>query len=399
MAIRLGFYYHIPATRHDGGLYMPGYQGRFVDSLAQYCSQVVCFLHSASHLDSEHMDYRVAGPNVTWVDLGPKASVPVLVFNSREYTRPIREWSSSLDAILIRGPSPLLPAAAKAAGKTPTALLLVGDYLAGVDDLPQPRWRKEAIRLWARWNKRQQMQVARHSLTFVNSRRLYDELSPGVPNLVETRTTTLSQSDFYEREDTCTSPPFHLLYSGRMSWTKGLLDMVEALAVLVGQGENVVLDLVGMPEKGENTLEELRLLAASKGVLERVTYHGYKPVGPELFAFYRRADIFVIASRSSFEGFPRVIWEAMAHSVPVVATRVGSIPFFLKDRETARIIPPRDPLLLAESVQELITSRDLRRALVRNGLHLARHNTLEDRSREMVTQVERWVSSQPAGET
>ena len=193
-----------------------------------------------------------------------------------------------------------------------------------MDDLPQPRWRKEAIRLWARWNKWGQMRAARNSLTFVNSRVLYDEMKHTLPNLYETRTTTLTEDDFFIRSDTCQSRPYRLLYVGRMDRTKGLLQIVEALALLVEHGEDVVLDLVGWPEHNDPVLNELEGLARTKHVDRRVHYLGGKSLGPELFNCYKQADIFVIASL--FEGFPRTIWEAMAHSLPVVATRVGSIP-------------------------------------------------------------------------
>ncbi len=97
---------------------------------------------------------------------------------------------------MVRGPTPLLPAVVRAAGNLPTALLLVGDYVTGIDDLPQPGWRKELIRLWAEWNKREQTKAAQHSLTFVNSHKLYEELRPQVPDLVETRTTTVNRLGF-----------------------------------------------------------------------------------------------------------------------------------------------------------------------------------------------------------
>ncbi|MGQ9851701.1 MAG: glycosyltransferase, partial [Aggregatilineaceae bacterium] len=319
MSLRLGFHYHIPMTRDtDGRLRTPGYQGRFLDSLARHCEQLVCFLHSPSPTDTSPLDYTIESRNVIWVDIGPHASVPRRMVGARKVMRIIAPWRSQLDAMLIRGPSPLLPVVAGAVKDLPTSLLLVGDYLAGIDDLPQPRWRKEAIRLWARWNHHQQMRVARRSLTFVNSRKLYNELRPFVRDLVETRTTTLTAADFYEREDTCTQRPIRLLYTGRMDRAKGLLHMVEALALLVQRGEDVVLDLVGWPQKGDPILDEVQVLAQQKGIADRVFYHGYKPVGPELFAYYKQADIYVIASTSSFEGFPRTIWEAMAHGLPVV---------------------------------------------------------------------------------
>ncbi len=394
--MRLGFYYHVPAVSKGGRILTPGYQGRFLDSLAQYCDSVTCFLHHAPRGEIDLMDYAISSPNVKWVDIGPRRSVPVRAILSAFHTRAVSSSRASLDAVLIRGSTALLPAVAVAARPLPIALLLVGDHLAGVDDLPQPRWRKEAIRTWWRWNKLQQIRVAERSLTFVNSHALFKELEFSVANLVETRTTTLNERDFFDREDTCAFRPYRLLFAGRMSRIKGLFDILDALALLVDQGEDVVFDLVGMPEKGENTLEELDRVAARKGLSARIKYHGYKPVGPELFAYYRRADVYVIASQSSFEGFPRAIWEAMAHSLPVVATNVGSIPYYLVHREHALIVPPHSPILLAGAIQTLIHSKDLRRTLIRNGFLLARDNTLERRTPELVTRLEQYVEGKKA---
>lgn len=394
MTLRLGFHYHIPMTRDaDGGLRTPGYQGRFLDSLARHCEQLVCFLHSPAPTDTSPLDYAIESDNVIWVDIGPHASVPRRMWQARGARLLIEPWCSKLDAMLIRGPSPLLPIVAASVKDLPTSLLLVGDYLAGIDDLPQPRWRKEAIRLWARWNHHQQLKVARRSLTFVNSRKLYNELRPFVPNLMETRTTTLTSEDFYEREDTCTQRPVRLLYTGRMDRAKGLLQMVEALALLVESGEDVVLDLVGWPQKGDPILDEVQALAQEKGIASRVLYHGYKPVGPELFAYYKQADIYVLASTSSFEGFPRTIWEAMAHGLPVVATRVGSIPLFLEADRAAVLVGPEDAAAMAQGVSRLLGNQDLRPALISQGYVLARQNILEGRAIEIADHLARWLCS------
>ena len=316
------------------------------------------------------------------------------MLGARRFTRPLRAWRDRLDILLLRGPSPLLPSMAHAAQGVPLALLLVGDYLAGVNDLPQPRWRKEAIRLWSWWNYRQQLRLARRSLTLVNSRLLYEQLRPLVPELHEVRTTTLTADDFFIREDTCQTPPYHLLYTGRMDRAKGLFEMVEAVALLVSQGEDVILNLVGWPAENDTMMTELANLAQARKVSDRVVYHGYKKVGPELFAYYKQADIYIIASRSSFEGFPRSIWEAMAHSLPVVATRVGSIPYFLENMENAFLIEPSNSLEIANAVKRIITDRVLRRGLILKGIELACSNTLETRTEELVTHIKQWLARQ-----
>lgn len=390
MTLHLGFHYHVPMVRDaDGKLRTPGYQGRFLDSLAHHCEQLVCFLHSPAPTDTSPLDYTIESDNVVWVDIGPHTSVPRRMLGARKVARLIRPWRSQLDALLIRGPSPLLPIVADAVGDLPISLLLVGDYLAGIGDLPQPRWRKEAIRLWARWNHHQQMKVARRSLTFVNSRKLYNELRPFVPNLVETRTTTLTSADFYDRDNTCTQRPVRLLYTGRMDRGKGLLHIVEALALLVERGEDVVLDLVGWLQKGDPILEEIQALAQERGIRDRVFYHGYKPVGPELFEYYKRADIYVIASTSS-EGFPRTIWEAMAHGLPVVATRVGSIPLYLEHGKTALLVEPANSQELADVILSILCDQVLRSSLIVEGQSLAHRNTLEMRANEMSEWLKVW---------
>jgi glycosyltransferase involved in cell wall biosynthesis len=388
--MRLGFHYHIPAIEQKGKVWMPGYLGLFIDSLAARCEQVVCFQHSPYACELDQMDYPIKSDNVRLVSLGEHSTIPLRTMQAVASRQIFNKWRDELDVMLIRAATPLLPVVASNWHK-PIVLMVVSDAVIGIENLPQPAWRKQLIRIWASWNRNQQLRVAKRSLTFVNSRVLYDQLYSQVHNLVETRTTTLSENDFYERTDTCGSTPYRLLYAGRMARIKGLCEIVEALSELVASGIDVVLDLVGMPEKGDAILEELSTLARSLGVSERVQYHGYKTAGPELLAYYRRADIYVIASQSSSEGFPRTIWEAMASSLPVVATRVGSIPAYASN--AAVLVPPKDVSALTQDIKDLLGRPDLRQNLIRQGMALARTNTLEKQAEKMMSRIEHWIES------
>ena len=390
--MKLGYHYHVPASlQPDGRIVTMSAEGRFLDCLASHCDQLVCFLHEPRDDEWDQLDYQMRSPNVHWVSLGPRPSTPKRTLLAGRFVRPLADWRERMDILLVRGPSPLLPAAARLwAHRLPVALLLVGDYEAIVNDLPQPAWRREAIRYWARWNRRQQDAVARRALTMVNSEELQRRLEGRLPHIVGVRTTNLSESDFEIRADTCEAKPYRLLYAGRMDRGKGLLVLVEAVASLVASGENVVLDLVGPAQAGDPVLDETKRLAADRGIADRVTYHGSRPVGPELFAFHRRSDIFVHASLGA-EGFPRAIWEAQANSLPVVATHVGGIPFVLQDGDTARLVKPRSSPALARGIREIIHDPALRARLISNGLKLARHNTLEKRTREMTNLLKDWI--------
>ena len=390
--MRLGFYYHIPAVMEDGKIVMPGYLGRFLDALALNCEELILFLHLPNPKENAKFDYEIQSANVKLISLQPRGSVPNRMLHSRLFTAVLTNHLGSLDALLMRGPTPLLPEIAEKAKHIPTILLLVGDYLAGVDSLPQPRWRKELIRLWSWHNYRGQLKAANHSLVFVNSHSLFKQIDGKVKNLVETRTTTITKDDFYAREDTCLTRPIHMLYTGRLDPAKGLLDMITALEILTRQREDVILDLVGWTEEGSSILSDIDMAAKQDGIQDRVVYHGYKAVGPELFAFYKAADIYIIASQSSFEGFPRTIWEAMAHSLPVVATRVGSIPDFIEG--SAELVEPKNPPALAAGIKRIINDPVLRRENVKRGFQLASQNTLEIQVSEMAGTIKSWVEEQ-----
>lgn len=390
--IRLGFHCHIVAQELEGKIYIISHFGRFIDNLAKYCDFVYLFMHEAEQNERAITDYCLNSTNVKLVNIGPHSSVPKRVLRANAVKHTVHQWRDQIDCMLIRGPSPLLPDVAKASAPLPVAILLVADPLAGIDDLPQLFWRKELIRLFWKWNDRRQSKILKHSLTFVNSEHLYKKLSSMVPELILTKTTTLLLDEFNYREDTCINRPLRVLFAGRMDRTKGLLDILEAIAMLVNEGEDIIFDLAGPNEKGDPVIHDLQSRSEALGISDRICFHGYQPLGQSLFALYRKADIFVIASQAS-EGFPRTIWEAFSQGTPVVATSVGSIPFYLRNEQDALLASPKSPLELALNIKRLVNEPELRQRLIKNGYKLAEENTLDRRAKEMIVGIEEWINS------
>src|SRR5206468_3876045 len=62
--------------------------------------------------------------------------------------------------------------------------------------------------------------------------------------------------------------------------------------------------------------------------------------------------------RSLNEGMGRALVEAMAAARPVIATRVGGIPAFVKDRQNGLLVPPGDSTALAAAIAELLSRPD-----------------------------------------
>jgi glycosyltransferase involved in cell wall biosynthesis len=140
--------------------------------------------------------------------------------------------------------------------------------------------------------------------------------------------------------------PAEVLYAGRLSAEKGVLELLDAA-------------------KG------LNLVVAGDGPLrDRVPFaRGFVP-HDELQQLYARAA--VIACPSRREGFGVACLEAMAHGRPVVATRVGGLLDLVVDGETGIVVPPRDPAALRSALERLLANQDLRRKLGSAGRDRAR---------------------------
>lgn len=140
-------------------------------------------------------------------------------------------------------------------------------------------------------------------------------------------------------EVTPSDEPPHLLYAGRLSEEKGILDLLEATAglplVVVGDGplRDRVPDAVGF-------------------------------VAPErLGAYYAAAAVVCVPSRR--EGYGIVAREAMAYGRPVVATSAGGLADAIEDDVTGLVVPARDPQALRAALERLLGDGVLRARLGR----------------------------------
>lgn len=152
-----------------------------------------------------------------------------------------------------------------------------------------------------------------------------------------------------------------LLSVGRLEAYKGFGDVVEALARLHEAGELPpawAWVLVGEGPRRPALEARARRLDPHVHLLGRVS-------DALLHTLYATADIFVHATR--YEGSSLVTLEAMAHGLPVVATRVGGIPDKVRHGETGRLVDPGDVAGLARGLSELAADASLRRVLGERG--------------------------------
>ncbi len=160
----------------------------------------------------------------------------------------------------------------------------------------------------------------------------------------------------------------YLITTSRLVKKNACDDVIRALAFLPANYHFIILG-IGPDE------EMLRTLAKQEGVEARAHFVG-QVSHPEMPKYLKVSDIFIRPSRS--EGMGNSFVEAMAASLPVIATQEGGIADFLFDPKknperspTGRAVNVDDPKGIAEAAEAMMEDRDLTQRMIVNAKKLA----------------------------
>jgi glycosyltransferase involved in cell wall biosynthesis len=151
---------------------------------------------------------------------------------------------------------------------------------------------------------------------------------------------------------------------GNIRRVKGHDIFIKAAAVVVRNFPDVLFNIAGDVLEPDYFLE-LQALVRNLELSDRFHFVGDVT---NLRAHLSSADIFVLPSRS--EGFSNAIIEAMAASLPVVATNVGGNADAVEDGVSGSIVPVDDPEALSEAIIRLITNPSQAKAMGEAGRNL-----------------------------
>ena len=127
---------------------------------------------------------------------------------------------------------------------------------------------------------------------------------------------------------------FLVLFVGRLTKSKGIYELLNALRMLITKDISVKLLLVGPILEKEKIIKTINIL----GIDSNIKFTG--GVGhEEINGYMNAADVFVLPSW--MEGLPNVAMEACACELPVIATAVGGIPEIIDDKENGLLVKTR----------------------------------------------------------
>lgn len=167
-------------------------------------------------------------------------------------------------------------------------------------------------------------------------------------------------------------PPI-VMFAGRLLWSKGVGELIKAGQILNQPERRCRIVLVGKPD-GDNPM------AIAAAQLEEWVRDGsaeWWGSSEDMPSTLRQAAIVVLPSYYG-EGVPKILLEAASSGRAIVASDLPGCRDVVRNGENGLIVPPRNPVLLAEVIARLISDRDLRTRLGTRGRAIVLEAFAED---------------------
>ena len=151
---------------------------------------------------------------------------------------------------------------------------------------------------------------------------------------------------------------------GRITPIKGQIYFLKAMARILRSAPYVKGWIVGSVSQGkDNYMEELEVWTRRLGLSEAVSFLGNRRDVPEVL---QGLDALVMPSIAE-ESFGRVVVEAQAVGVPVIASRVGGVVEIIEDGQDGLLVFPKDDEAIAQAALRLIGEPALAERLMAAG--------------------------------
>ncbi len=141
---------------------------------------------------------------------------------------------------------------------------------------------------------------------------------------------------------------------GRLEEPKDYVTLFAAFSKVCQRIPNLYWVIVGDGSLRSSLTERARAF----NLLDKIVFLGSRRDVHRILPLF---DLFVLSSKS--EGLPLSILEAMAASVPVIATSVGGIPEMIRDRENGLLVQPADVAALETCMADLLRNAEQAKSL------------------------------------
>jgi glycosyltransferase involved in cell wall biosynthesis len=384
--IKLGYYNqgHFIKDK-DGQVYVSFDIAIWADRFVELCDEFVVFLNRGTGKPHEKIkipkSFYPLNPKAKLVDIGVQRPHWQKVVGIGLNKQAISEATSTLDWIIIQGPTPQQNVVAKAVhSHCKIATLLVGLW---------KKWPRQMFRQSGFKNKLKEQLI--NLLKWYNQYQTsilmntYADLpmgnNPAMPSfykckkpftLVSKGLVKESEIQFQERKP-IDKKRINLVFFSRLDPEKNLELILDAMALIKSTGRNIELKVFGGTPMVQY-LDFLRKRITELDLFNQVLLKGELP-NQQKFEVFQDADIYIFNTCTT-EGFPRTVWEAMASGIPIVCANYPGAKSFFKNNEVL-LFEQNNKNDLAEKILLLANDSSLSKKITESAYSLLIKNTLE----------------------
>ena len=165
-------------------------------------------------------------------------------------------------------------------------------------------------------------------------------------------------------------PEPSVLFVGWLSELKGLHVVVEAMRHVVDEAPEAKLRVIGVGQEGYT--EGLRRRIQELGLAGNIEFLGKQP-NESVLSLIGRSNVVVVPEQWPNDYGPVILLEAKAMGKPVVASRIGATPEFLKDGEEGFLVERDNPEQFASKIGWLLRHQERAHSMGAQGRESVRH--------------------------
>ncbi len=173
-------------------------------------------------------------------------------------------------------------------------------------------------------------------------------------------------------------------YVGRLSAEKGILNLVDAMPLILKRKPNVHFMICGEGSLIGKVSENIK----TDG-LERMTKLRKWVAHDDVPRYLNELKLLVLPSFT--EGLPNILLEAMACGTPVLATPAGAIPDVIRDGETGFLLTSNAPENISSKIVGLLSEQELLTEVGKNAYNWVRETFSREKTirtwQEILNQV------------
>lgn len=360
MKKKIAFYSHIPISELNHEFYTPSFIGKYIDEIASFSDELHLFAHKHEH-DNLFNDYKLNSTKIICHNIGAKTNSLYRFFCGFFYLKDFNKFS--FDHLIVRAPTPLFFWFKLFIPQKRLHYLIVADEKDGALKKDINNTRDLFVKFFLLFSDFLFLKCVNGTRSFVNSRALYNKFNKN-KNIELVSTSNLTDQDFVSKLNYEFNSTLNLLYVGRLDTSKGILETLDAVKILISKNVLCNYQIVGWDDSLGKNEKVIKEKIEKLNISDYVNLAGKVSHGKKLNNIYRNSDIFIIASYH--EGFPRTILESMANSTIVIASSVGAIPIELENDFNVILVEPKNVNSIVDAVCKVVEDLPLRKKIISN---------------------------------